>query len=127
MFCFNERGHVVMENTDGVLTVNGHSYKGSDRKTQNSNFALLSTSRFTQPFKDPIEYARYIASLANLISGGSVLVQRFGDLEAGRAYRRKASQAVHDTPDVERCSGGLKPVHAKAPARQHNRNAACAR
>ena len=84
MFCFNERGHVVMENTDGVLTVNGHSYKGSDRKTLNSNFALLSTSRFTQPFKDPIEYARYVASLANLISGGSVLVQRLGDLEAGR-------------------------------------------
>lgn len=84
MFCFNERGNVVMENTDGVLTVNGHSYKGEERKTQNSNFALLSTIHFTQPFKDPIGYARYVASLANLISGGSVLVQRLGDLEAGR-------------------------------------------
>ncbi len=84
MFCFNERGSVVMENTDGVLTVNGHSYKGADKKTQNSNFALLSTIHFTQPFKDPIGYARYVASLANLISGGSVLVQRLGDLEAGR-------------------------------------------
>ena len=84
MFCFNERGSVVMENTDGVLTVNGHAYKGSDKKTQNSNFALLSTIHFTQPFKDPIEYARYVASLANLISGDSVLVQRLGDLEAGR-------------------------------------------
>ena len=84
MFCFNERGHVVMENTDGVLTVNGHSYKGQEKKSQNSNFALLSTSRFTKPFKDPIEYARYVASLANLISGGSVLVQRLGDLESGR-------------------------------------------
>ena len=94
MFCFNERGSVVMENTGGVLTVNGHSYKGEDKKTQNSNFALLSTIKFTQPFKDPIEYARYVASLANLISGGSVLVQRLGDLEAGRrtdAARLKAS------------------------------------
>ena len=84
MFCFNERGNVVMENTDGVLTVNGHAYKGLDKKTENSNFALLSTIHFTQPFKDPIGYARYVASLANLISGGSVLVQRLGDLEAGR-------------------------------------------
>ena len=78
MFCFNERGSVVIENTDGVLTVNGHSYKGADKKTDNSNFALLSTINFTEPFDDPIEYARYIASLANLISGGSVLVQRSG-------------------------------------------------
>ncbi len=97
MFCFNERGSVVMENTDGVLTVNGHSYKGEDKKTQNSNFALLSTIRFTQPFKEPIEYARYVASLANLISGGSVLVQRLGDLEAGRrtdAARLRKSTTV---------------------------------
>lgn len=94
MFCFNERGSVVMENTDGVLTVNGHAYKGENRKTENSNFALLSTTMFTQPFDNPIEYARYVASLANLISGGSVLVQRLGDLEAGRRtneVRLKAS------------------------------------
>lgn len=83
MFCFNERGNVVMENTDGVLTVNGHSYKGKEKKTENSNFALLSTIKFTEPFRNPIEYARYVASLANLISGGSVLVQRLGDLENG--------------------------------------------
>ncbi len=84
MFCFNERGNVVTENTDGVLTVNGHSYRDLERKTENSNFALLSTIKFTEPFKNPIEYARYVASLANLISGGSVLVQRLGDLERGR-------------------------------------------
>ncbi len=84
MFCFNERGNVVLENTDGVMTVNGHSYRDKERKTQNSNFALLSTIRFTQPFKNPIEYARYVASLANLISGGGLLVQRLGDLELGR-------------------------------------------
>ena len=57
MFCFNERGQVVTENTSGVLTVNGHSYREQERKTSNSNFALLSTIRFTQPFNQPIEYA----------------------------------------------------------------------
>ncbi|HIT19486.1 MAG TPA: FAD-dependent oxidoreductase [Candidatus Fimivivens faecavium] len=84
MFCFNDRGSVVMENTNGILTVNGHSFRDEARKTQNSNFALLTTIRFTQPFNQPIEYAREVASLANMISGGSVLVQRLGDLESGR-------------------------------------------
>ena len=107
MFCFNERGHVVMENTDGVLTVNGHSYKGQQKKTQNSNFALLSTSRFTQPFKDPIEYARYIASLANLISGGSVLVQRLGDLEAGRRTDEKRLWQSTTRPTLNVVPGDL--------------------
>lgn len=84
MFCFNGRGEVVTENANGVLTVNGHAYKAEDKKTENTNFALLSTIRFTQPFNKPIEYARHVASLANMISGGSVLVQRLGDLELGR-------------------------------------------
>ncbi len=75
---------MVTENTAGVLTVNGHAYVDEARKSQNSNFALLSTIRFTEPFKEPIEYARMWPSLANLISGGSVLVQRLGDLLAGR-------------------------------------------
>lgn len=84
MFCFNGRGEVVTENTNGILTVNGHAYKAEDKKTENTNFALLSTIRFTQPFNKPIEYARHVAGLANMISGGSVLVQRLGDLELGR-------------------------------------------
>ncbi len=84
MFCFNGRGEVVTENANGVLTVNGHAYKAESKKTENTNFALLSTIRFTQPFNKPIEYARHVASLANMISGGSVLVQRLGDLELGR-------------------------------------------
>lgn len=107
MFCFNERGHVVTENTDGVLTVNGHSFKEEERKTKNSNFALLSTIKFTQPFNEPIEYARDIASLANKISGGSVLVQRLGDLEAGRrsdASRMKQSTTV---PTLQAVPGDL--------------------
>lgn len=84
MFCFNGRGEVVTENTNGVLTVNGHAYKAEEKKTHNTNFALLSTIRFTEPFKEPIEYARHVAKLANMISGDSVLVQRLGDLENGR-------------------------------------------
>lgn len=95
MFCFNGRGEVVTENTDGVLTVNGHAYKAEEKKTKNTNFALLSTTRFTEPFNQPIEYARYTAGLANMISGGSVIVQRLGDLELGRrtdAKRLKQSR-----------------------------------
>ena len=84
MFCFNGRGEVVTENTDGILTVNGHAYKAEEKKTENTNFAILSTTRFTEPFNQPIEYARYTAGLANMISGGSVIVQRLGDLELGR-------------------------------------------
>lgn len=107
MFCFNERGHVVTENTGGVLTVNGHSYREEERKTENSNFALLSTIRFTEPFKKPIEYARYVASLANLISGGGVMVQRLGDLEIGR--RSDASRIAKATvrPTLNAVAGDL--------------------
>ncbi len=107
MFCFNERGNVVTENTDGVLTVNGHSYRDMARKTENSNFALLSTIKFTEPFKNPIEYARYVASLANLISGGSILVQRLGDLEMGR--RSDANRIAKSTtrPTMNAVAGDL--------------------
>ncbi len=99
MFCFNERGHVVTENTDGVLTVNGHAYKDEIKKSDNSNFALLCTIKFTEPFNEPIEYARYVASLANKISGGSVLVQRLGDLESGKRTdaKRLAQSSVQPT------------------------------
>ena len=107
MFCFNDRGKVVMENTDGVMTVNGHSYRGEDKKTKNSNFALLSTIRFTEPFKNPIEYARYVASLANLISGGSILVQRLGDLELGRRTDSKRLKQSTTRPTLAVVPGDL--------------------
>ncbi len=99
MFCFNERGHVVMENTNDILTVNGHAFKEEDKKTANSNFALLATIKFTTPFNDPIDYARHVAHMGNLISGGSVLVQRFGDLMLGRRTddKRLAQNTVHPT------------------------------
>ncbi len=107
MFCFNERGNVVTENTDGVLTVNGHSYRDQSRKTDNSNFALLSTIKFTQPFNSPIEYARHVAGLANLISGGSVLIQRFGDLIRGRRTDEKRLGQSTTRPTLNAVPGDL--------------------
>ncbi len=107
MFCFNERGSVVTENTDGVLTVNGHSYKDESRKTENSNFALLSTIRFTEPFREPIEYARHVARLANLISGGSVLVQRLGDLMRGRRTDKDRLKKSTTRPTLDAVPGDL--------------------
>ena len=85
-FCVCPNGQVVSENNDGILTVNGHSY--AERKTELTNFALLVSKSFTEPFKEPLAYGRYIASLANLLSGG-VLVQRLGDLLAGRRSTEK--------------------------------------
>jgi uncharacterized FAD-dependent dehydrogenase len=90
-FCMNPYGEVVLENLNGLVTVNGHSY--TSRKTANSNFAILVSSMFTDPFDDPISYGQYIARLANLLGQGA-LVQRLGDLQAGR----------RTTPDrLERC------------------------
>ena len=80
-FCMNPNGEVVQENYSGIATVNGHSY--ADIKTKNTNFALLVSERFTEPFKEPIAYGQHIARLANMLAGG-ILVQRFGDLLDGR-------------------------------------------
>jgi len=80
-FCMNPYGEVVQERNGSMITVNGHSYAG--KKTANTNFALLVSSAFTEPFDDPIAYGRYIARLANLLGKG-VIVQRLGDLMAGR-------------------------------------------
>ena len=107
MFCFNERGHVVVENTGGILTVNGHAYKDEAKKSQNSNFALLSTLKFTQPFNEPIRYAKTVASLANMLSGGSVLVQRLGDLRAGRRTNADRLRASTTRPTLDAVPGDL--------------------
>ncbi len=80
-FCVAPHGEVITESYNGVLTVNGQSY--AERKTGNTNFALLVSTSFTEPFKEPIAYGKYIARLTNLLSGG-IIVQRLGDLEAGR-------------------------------------------
>jgi hypothetical protein len=80
-FCVAPYGEVITESYDGVLTVNGQSY--AERKTENTNFAILVSTTFTEPFKEPIAYGKYLARLSNLLSGG-VMIQRLGDLESGR-------------------------------------------
>ena len=78
----NPHGVVCTESWGDAVTVNGHSYADADRKTANTNFALLVSTRFTEPFKEPIEYGKSIARLANML-GKDILVQRLGDLRAG--------------------------------------------
>lgn len=80
-FCMNPHGEVVCENYEGITTVNGHSW--ANKKTKNTNFSLLVSSKFTEPFNEPIAYGQHIARLANMLGGG-LLVQRFGDLLDGR-------------------------------------------
>ncbi len=82
-FCMNPYGHVVAENVEGINTVNGHSYSDPSLQSENTNFALLVSNRFTSPFNEPYRYGKHIASLSNMLAGG-VLVQRFGDLVGGR-------------------------------------------
>lgn len=86
-FCVNPRGYVIKEKYEDVITTNGHAYE--TKKSDNTNFALLISSNFTEPFKDPISYGKHIARLANLLSGGSVIVQRLGDLKRGRRSTRE--------------------------------------
>ncbi|MBW2122808.1 MAG: FAD-binding protein [Deltaproteobacteria bacterium] len=80
-FCMNPHGEVVTEESNGIVTVNGHSY--ARKKTENTNFAILVSSTFTEPFDDPINYGKFIATLANLLGKG-VIIQRLGDLMKGR-------------------------------------------
>ena len=82
-FCMNPHGIVVNENTNGIVTVNGHSFEDENKKTENTNFALLVAKHFSEPFKDSNEYGESIARLSNMLGGG-VIVQRFGDLVRGR-------------------------------------------
>jgi len=86
-FCVNPRGYVIKEKYEDVITTNGHAYER--KKSDNTNFALLISSNFTEPFKDPISYGKHIARLANLLSGGSVIIQRLADLKRGRRSTRE--------------------------------------
>ena len=87
-FCMNPGGIVSEEHYDtpggGIAVVNGHSYAEEERRTENTNFAMLVSTRFTEPFNQPIEYGRYIAQLGNMLTGGGIMVQRLGDLLLGR-------------------------------------------
>ena len=83
-FCSNPGGHVVVENYEGVMNVNGHSYNDSKYSSPNTNFALLVSHHFEEPFKKPNEYAVKVSSLANQLACGSVIVQKYGDIKLGR-------------------------------------------
>ena len=98
-FCSNPSGHVVVENNNGIITANGHAYNSSELGSHNTNFALLVSHTFTEPFKDSNEYAQEISSLANKLSNGTVIVQRYGDLRKGRrsTYKRISEGFVEPT------------------------------
>ncbi len=102
-FCMNPHGEVVVENYNGIATVNGHSY--ANTKTNNTNFALLVSKKFTEPFKEPIAYGQHIARLANMLSGG-VLVQRFGDLLDGRRSTAERLESSPLTPTLSCATPG---------------------
>ncbi|MEM3377554.1 MAG: NAD(P)/FAD-dependent oxidoreductase [Candidatus Bathyarchaeia archaeon] len=102
-FCVSPYGEVTTESYDGVLTVNGQSY--AERKTKNTNFAILVSTSFTEPFKEPIAYGKYIARLSNLLSGG-VIVQRLGDLVAGRRSTPERIARSVVTPTLKNATPG---------------------
>jgi uncharacterized FAD-dependent dehydrogenase len=102
-FCVAPYGEVITESYNGVLTVNGQSY--SERKTENTNFAILVSTSFTEPFKEPIAYGKYLARLSNLLSG-SVMVQRLGDLESGRRSTPERIARSVVTPTLKNATPG---------------------
>lgn len=101
-FCMNPGGVVSEEHYEGgIAVVNGHSYAEASRRTGNTNFAILVSTHFTEPFNQPIEYGRYIAQLANMLTGGPIMVQRLGDLLQGRrtdATRLRKSTTIPTLP-----------------------------
>ena len=105
-FCMNPYGHVVMENVDGIITVNGHSYGDPSLRSQNTNFALLVSNRFTQPFNEPYQYGKRIASLSNLLGDG-VMVQRFGDLVKGVRTNEHRMSKSFTKPTLNATPGDL--------------------
>lgn len=111
-FCMNPKGKVVLENTNGIITVNGHSYEDPERQTQNTNFALLVAKRFSEPFKDSNGYAESIARLSNMLGGG-VIVQRFGDLIRGQRSTAKRIEESFVTPTLNATPGDLSLVLPK--------------
>jgi len=95
-FCMNPGGEVSQEHYEGgIAVVNGHSYEDPAKRTGNTNFAMLVSTHFTEPFNQPIEYGRYIAKLGNMLTGGPIMVQRLGDLLKGR--RTDASRLAKST------------------------------
>ena len=111
-FCMNPKGAVVNENTNGIITVNGHSYEDPAKQTENTNFALLVAKHFSEPFKDSNGYGESIARLSNMLGGG-VLVQRFGDLIRGRRSTPNRIEESFVTPTLNATPGDLSLVLPK--------------
>lgn len=111
-FCMNPHGIVVNENTNGIITVNGHSFEDENKKTDNTNFALLVSKHFTEPFNDSNGYGESIARLSNMLGGG-VIVQRFGDLERGRRSNQKRIDRGTVRPTLKATPGDLSLVLPK--------------
>ena len=111
-FCMNPYGEVVAENTNGIVTVNGHSYADPALRTENTNFALLVSNTFTEPFKDSNEYGESIARLSNMLGGG-VLLQRFGDLVKGRRSSERRMKKCFTRPTLQATAGDLSLVIPK--------------
>ncbi len=111
-FCMNPKGAVVNENTNGIITVNGHSYEDPAKQTENTNFALLVAKHFSEPFKDSNGYGESIARLSNMLGGG-VIVQRFGDLIRGRRSTPNRIEESFITPTLDATPGDLSLVLPK--------------
>ena len=111
-FCMNPKGAVVNENTNGIITVNGHSYEDPAMQTENTNFALLVAKHFSEPFKDSNGYGESIAKLSNMLGGG-VIVQRFGDLVHGRRSTPSRIEEAFITPTLQATPGDLSLVLPK--------------
>lgn len=108
----NPKGIVVDENTNGIVTVNGHSYEDPAKQTENTNFALLVSKHFTEPFKDSNGYGESIARLSNMLGGG-VILQRFGDLIRGQRTNEKRLQKSWMVPTLNATPGDLSLVMPK--------------
>ncbi len=111
-FCMNPHGAVVNENTNGIVTVNGHSYEDPAKHTNNTNFALLVSKHFSEPFKDSNGYGESIARLSNMLGGG-VIVQRFGDLVRGRRSNQSRIDESFVVPTLNATPGDLSLVIPK--------------
>lgn len=111
-FCMNPKGAVVNENTNGIITVNGHSYEDTEKQTGNTNFALLVAKHFSEPFKDSNGYGESIARLSNMLGGG-VIVQRFGDLIRGRRSTPDRIRESFTVPTLSATAGDLSLVLPK--------------
>lgn len=111
-FCMNPKGAVVNENTNGIVTVNGHSYEDPKKQTENTNFALLVAKHFSEPFKDSNGYGESIARLSNMLGGG-VIVQRFGDLITGHRSTQSRINEAFITPTLNATPGDLSLVMPK--------------